>query len=189
MAPNTPRERILATATQLFAREGIKAVGVNRIIEEAQVAPMTLYRQFGGKDALVAAVVERWGTEWLQWLVERIEAAGDDPAARLERLWAALQEWVGAEGLAGSLMANAAAELRGEPGHPVQRVIAAHRVAVRQVLEELAKAAGVGDPVGMAGQLQVLVDGAVAAAVTDGTAGAVRQARSLAAAALAAASA
>lgn len=53
-----PRERILAVATRLFLEEGIQAVGVARIVEEAQVAPMTLYRQFGGKDGVVVAVLE-----------------------------------------------------------------------------------------------------------------------------------
>ena len=54
-----PRERILDAATRLFYDKGIQAVGVNRIIAEADVAPMTLYRQFGGKDELVAATIER----------------------------------------------------------------------------------------------------------------------------------
>ena len=39
-----PRERILAVATRLFLEEGIQAVGVARIVEEAQVAPMTRRR-------------------------------------------------------------------------------------------------------------------------------------------------
>ncbi|HEV8373688.1 MAG TPA: helix-turn-helix domain-containing protein, partial [Actinomycetota bacterium] len=47
MVPARPRERILTTATELFRQEGIAAVGVNRIIADAEVAPMTLYRQFG----------------------------------------------------------------------------------------------------------------------------------------------
>ena len=55
MAATRPRERILDAATRLFAEEGINATAVDRIIAEADVAPMTLYRHFGGKDALVAA--------------------------------------------------------------------------------------------------------------------------------------
>jgi AcrR family transcriptional regulator len=51
----TPRDRLLDTATRLFMEEGIRAVGISRIIAEADVAFMTLYRQLGGKDELVAA--------------------------------------------------------------------------------------------------------------------------------------
>ena len=43
----------------LFLQEGIQAVGVARIVEQAGVAPMTLYRHFGGKDGLVVAVLEQ----------------------------------------------------------------------------------------------------------------------------------
>ena len=68
MVPARPRERILTTATELFQSEGIGAVGVNRIIGQADVAPMTLYRQFGGKDALVAATLEQWSVHWLHRL-------------------------------------------------------------------------------------------------------------------------
>src|SRR4029453_7789379 len=49
------RERILDTAIRLFLEEGIRAVGVYRIVDEAGVALMTLYRHFGGKDGLVVA--------------------------------------------------------------------------------------------------------------------------------------
>jgi AcrR family transcriptional regulator len=63
LEPSKPRDRILATATRLFPEEGIQAVGINRIVAEAEVALMTVYRQFGG-DELVAAgaqAVERPG--------------------------------------------------------------------------------------------------------------------------------
>jgi AcrR family transcriptional regulator len=40
------RERIMRTACDLFSREGIAAVGVDRIVAEAGVAKTTLYRHF-----------------------------------------------------------------------------------------------------------------------------------------------
>ena len=55
-----PRERILVAATRLFADEGIQATSVDRVIAEAGVAPMTVYRHFAGKDELVTATLERW---------------------------------------------------------------------------------------------------------------------------------
>ncbi len=39
-------EQILSVASDLFYREGIRAVGIDRIIEEASVAKATLYRHF-----------------------------------------------------------------------------------------------------------------------------------------------
>jgi AcrR family transcriptional regulator len=183
-----PRDRILSTATTLFAREGILTVGVNRVIAEADVAPMTLYRQFGSKDELVAATLEQWSAQWLHWLADRLDRAGDDPEARFAALWDGLDAWFARDDFCGSFVASAAAELRSEPEHPGHKVIAAHRSAMRQLLEDLTKAAGVHDPAVLAAQLQVLVDGAVAAAAVDGKSGSARTARQLANAALAAGS-
>jgi AcrR family transcriptional regulator len=187
MVSARPRDRILRTATELFRKEGIAAVGVNRIIGEADVAPMTLYRQFGSKDGLVAAALEHWGTQWLNFLADALDRSGDDPRARFDGLWEALEEWVAADGFRGSFIANGATELRSEPDHPAHAVIAAHRRALRQLLEDLAKAAWAYDTAVLAAQLQVLVDGAVAAAAVDRDPAAARGARELARAAVAAA--
>ncbi|HZD73430.1 MAG TPA: TetR/AcrR family transcriptional regulator [Actinomycetota bacterium] len=165
-----PRDRILRAAVRLYSHEGIQAVGVNRIMAEADVAPTTLYRQFGGKDLLVAAAVERWGADWLDWLCERMDRGGNDLRARLDGLWDALAGWFASEGFRGSFVTNAAAELRGSPDHPAHEVIAEHRAAMRRVLGHLAELGGVGDPAALAartGQLLVLVDGAIAIATVD----------------------
>jgi len=184
MVPARPRERILTTASELFYQEGIAAVGVNRIIAEAQVAPMTLYRQFGSKDGLVAATLEQWGTGWLHLLAEALDRRGDDPQDRFEGLWDALEEWFSSDGFRGSYIANAATELRSEPDHPAHAIIAAHRRALRQLLEDLAKMAGAYDAAVLAAQLQVLIDGATAAAAVDRDPAAAHGARALASAAI-----
>jgi AcrR family transcriptional regulator len=187
MVSARPYERILRTATELFRRDGIAAVGVNRIIGEAGVAPMTLYRQFGSKDGLVAVALEHWGAQWLHLLADAVDRSGDDPRARLDGLWNALEGWMAADGFRGSFIANGATELRSEPDHPAQPVIAAHRRALRQLLEDLAKAAGAYDTAVLAAQLQVLIDGAIAAATVDRDPAAARDARELARAAVSAA--
>jgi len=189
MVPARPRERILTTASELFYQEGIAAVGVNRIIAEAQVAPMTLYRQFGSKDGLVAATLEQWSTGWLHLLAEALDRRGDDPQDRFEGLWDALEEWFSSDGFRGSYIANAATELRSEPDHPAHAIIAAHRQALRQLLEDLAKLAGAYDAAVLAAQLQVLIDGATAAAAVDRDPAAAHGARALASAAITSASA
>jgi AcrR family transcriptional regulator len=189
MVSARPRDRILSTATALFYREGIGAVGVNRIIGQADVAPMTLYRQFGSKDALVAATLEQWGTQWLQWLADAMDRRGDDPGDRFDGLWDALEEWFAGDGFRGSFVANAATELRSEPDHPAHPRIAQHRQALRQLLEDLAKATGAYDTAVLAAQLQLLIDGAISAAAVDRDLAAAAGARTLARAALRTASA
>jgi AcrR family transcriptional regulator len=189
MVSARPRDRILTTATELFEQEGIGVVGVNRIIDQADVAPMTLYRQFGNKDALVAAALEQWSASWLHRLADAMDRRGDDPADRFDGLWDELQAWFAEEPFRGSFVANAATELRSEPDHPAQVKIAQHRQAFRQLLEDLAKASGAYDPTILAAQLQVLIDGAVTAASVDRTSASAAGARALARAAVTAASA
>lgn len=184
----SPHDRLLATATRLFLEEGILTVGISRIIAEADVALMTLYRQFGGKDELVAAAVEQWSIQWLHRLRERLDGCGDDPQVRFEDLWNALEEWLTSEEFRGSLVASAATELRGKPGHPAHKAITDHQMAMRQLLEDLAKLAGATDPSALAAQLHVLVDGAVAAAIVDRRSATASSVRALANLALAATS-
>jgi AcrR family transcriptional regulator len=181
MAGPRPRERILDAATRLFADEGVHATSVDRVIAEAGVAPMTVYRHFAGKDELVSATLERWSRAWLDWLRDQTGEDGDDAGARLEGLWDALEKWFADEGFRGSYVANVATELRAKPGHPAQSTIATHRAALRELLQDIATTAGVPSPPGAALQLHMLIDGATAAAVVDRQPGAAATARAIAA--------
>jgi AcrR family transcriptional regulator len=185
MATTRPRERILDAATRLFADEGINATSVDRVIAEADVAPMTVYRQFGGKEELVAATLERWSERWLAWLRDESLTDDEDAGARLESLWDAFEKWFADEGFRGSFVDNVATELRAKPGHPAQVAIAAHRATLRQLLRDIASAAGVPSPAGAALQLHILIDGATAVAVLDRQPGAAASARTMASAVLA----
>jgi AcrR family transcriptional regulator len=184
MATSRARERILDAATRLFREEGIHATSVDRVIAEADVAPMTVYRHFAGKDELVTATLERWSEQWLDWLRGEAARGGDDPGARLEGLWDALEKWFADEGFRGSYVDNVASELRAKPGHPAQAPVAAHRAALRGLLQDLATAAGAPSPAGAAVALQTLIDGATAVAVIDRQPGAAASARAMAAAVL-----
>ncbi len=62
------RERILATANELFYREGIRAIGVDTVVERSGVSKTSLYRLFESKDALIAAfAAERDQSFWALW--------------------------------------------------------------------------------------------------------------------------
>jgi AcrR family transcriptional regulator len=182
MGTSRARQRILDAATRLFREEGIHATSVDRVIAEADVAPMTVYRHFAGKDELVTATLERWSEQWLGWLRSEAARGGGDPRTRLEGLWDALEKWFADEGFRGSYVDNVASELRAKPGHPAQAPVAAHRAALRGLLQDLATAAGAPSPAGAALQLQTLIDGATAVAVIDRQPGAAASARAMAAA-------
>src|SRR6201995_2825832 len=78
------RDRILRTASTLFYQRGVRAVGVDLVVEEAGVAKTSLYRHFRTKDDLIAAFLEREDAEfWGTW--DRVARQhGDDAAAELD---------------------------------------------------------------------------------------------------------
>jgi AcrR family transcriptional regulator len=53
-----PRERILKTAGRLFYEEGYRAVGIDRVIAEAEVAKASFYKHFPSKDELIVAWIK-----------------------------------------------------------------------------------------------------------------------------------
>ena len=50
------RLHVVETAYALFKRAGFHATGIDRIIAEADVAKMTMYRHFPSKDDLFAGI-------------------------------------------------------------------------------------------------------------------------------------
>src|SRR5262245_31080619 len=93
-AGSSARDRVLAAAYDLFSRHGIRAVGIDAIIEHSQVARMTLYRHFESKEELVLAFLRQreslWTTAWLTVEVERRAAT---PRERLLAIFDVFGEW------------------------------------------------------------------------------------------------
>jgi AcrR family transcriptional regulator len=159
------RERVLKTASRLFAREGIRAVGVDRIAAEADVGKMTLYRHFATKDELVVATLEGADGPARAMLAAAMDRAGGDPWARLLAPFQMLEPWFTGRGFHGCPFMNASLELH-DPGHPATAVAARHKAATRDVFAVAAVAAGLHDDAAqpLADQLALLFDGAIAQA-------------------------
>lgn len=176
------RDRILTTASDLFYRRGVHAVGIDLIIERADVAKASLYRHFGTKDDLIAAFLEREDAEfWAAW--DAVAAEHDDPAAELT----AQLEWIGARvgrpGYRGCPQINVAAEFS-DAEHPARLVAATHKRELRDRLTRLAQALGVRDPNELGGQLTILINGAFVSSGVISAREATRMLRSMSAALL-----
>jgi hypothetical protein len=128
---------------------------------------------------LVASALARWSGSWLQWLTEQLDRHGNDPHARLNHLFDALGDWFTSDRFHGSPIATAAITLCGDHGRPAHWVIRDHRLAVRQLLEDLAKAADLKASSELAAQLQVLIDGAITIATHQPSRAPAEQARRL----------
>lgn len=153
------RERILETASGLFYREGVRAVGVDLVVAAAGVAKTSLYRHFRTKDDLIAAFLKREDEDfWRTW----DEVAGkhrDDPAGELQAHMDWIGERVGRPNYRGCPQLNVAAEFP-QADHPARQVATAHKLELRRRLFDIAERLGVARSEILAGQLAVLVNGA-----------------------------
>jgi AcrR family transcriptional regulator len=172
------RERLLAAADELFYEEGVHTVGIDRVIERAGVAKATLYNAFGSKDGLIRAylmarhAVTRERTD--SALASRYQA----PRDRLLGVFDVLGEMAAEPGFRGCAFINASAE--SVPGGVVEEVSDEARAWLLSLFVELAKEAGVADPVLLARQLVLLYDGASVGASMDHDPDAAKAARAVA---------
>ncbi|MBY5748278.1 TetR/AcrR family transcriptional regulator [Rhizobium leguminosarum] len=151
-------DHILASAGALFYREGIRAVGIDRIIEETKVAKATLYRHFPSKDHLVAAYLQ----DRHQRVIRSLEEALDEvpgPRDQLDLIFERLHEKADSPEFRGCAFALAVAE-HGD-SERVVTVARAHKATVSQMFRALMERAGI-ETAQPAGHLSLLYEGALA---------------------------
>ena len=153
------RERILECASALFYRQGVRAVGVDLVVERAGVAKTSLYRHFRTKDDLVVAFLEREDVDfWTTWDGVAAKHA-NDPAVEL----AAHMHWIGERlsrsNYRGCPQINVSAEFP-EQDHPTRLVARAHMHGLRSRLDAIARRLDVAHPEVLAAQLALLINGA-----------------------------
>jgi AcrR family transcriptional regulator len=166
-SPHSVGERILTTATDLFYREGVRAVGIQKVIEEAGIAKASLYAHYESKDDLVAACMGKQIDECRAMLEQRLAAPGHDARSKLLAMFDLRAEMISAPNFRGCMVLNAASELT-DSHHPARKVTAEARNWLRALMTQLCEEAGVSEAEELAGALVVLYDGAAATAQADG---------------------
>src|SRR5271155_4853023 len=84
------RERLCDAAERLFAEHGVEAVTIRQLAEAIGVSPMTPYRYFKDKDAILAAARARAFDRHAEALEQAYEATrGADPVSRANAIGAA----------------------------------------------------------------------------------------------------
>ncbi|MBN6040137.1 TetR/AcrR family transcriptional regulator [Amycolatopsis sp. 195334CR] len=154
------RSRLLATATRLFYVEGIRAVGIDRIVAEAKVTRATLYRHFPGKDELIVGYLR----EADQAIRDQIGAilARELPAPEtLLAIAASIAEGIRSPGFRGCAFLNAAAEYP-DPAHPVHQAVLTHREWFSHTITEVLARIGDAPAEPAARHFVLLRDGAMA---------------------------
>ncbi|WP_436535990.1 TetR/AcrR family transcriptional regulator [Actinoplanes sp. HUAS TT8] len=159
--PSEARARLLDTAARIFYAEGIRAVGIDRIVAEAQVTRATLYRHFPGKEELVLAYLSDIDQS-IRGQTDAALSAGLPPADTIRAIGRSIAEGIRSPGFRGCAFLNAVAE-HPDPGSPVHRAVLAHR---RWFLDTVTELLGRirESPAGPAGRHLVMMrDGAMTA--------------------------
>jgi AcrR family transcriptional regulator len=169
-------ERILNTASDLFYREGVRAVGIQRVIDEAGIAKASLYAHYASKDELVAACIDKRARAGRTRIETHLSDPSLDARGKLLRLFDLQLEWISSADFRGCPFLNASSEIA-DTSHPARAVTAEHRQWLHALVTRLTKEAGVDPPDAVAAVLGVLYDGAAASAQIDGNATAARHAR------------
>ena len=147
------KERILQTADRLFYLQGIRAIGVDTVAAEIGISKRTLYHHFPSKAALIADYLER--------RFVTLRRSDKAPLDQILGSFDALERRFSGRDFRGCPFVNAVAEL-GPKDRAVKKIAIAFKESRRQWFRALLQELGVADADGLATQLVLLVDGAIA---------------------------
>jgi AcrR family transcriptional regulator len=155
-AKQAMQDKILTAADQLFNGQGIRAVGVDAIAEHAGISKRTLYNYYPSKDVLVMAYLTR--------RYYPVKPSDRPPLDQILHTFDWLERWFASADFRGCPFVNAVAEL----GSPAAKIATdfkeQRRLWFRDMLQQLEAA----DADGLATQLAILVEGAIATALVRG---------------------
>ena len=153
------RECILDVANRLFYAEGIRAVSVDTISEQAGISKKTLYYHFKSKDDLIAAYLAARDQPNLALFERWFEEAEGDVPEKVAAIFTRLARNARHPRWKGCGFLRTAAELANMPGHPAVRVGAAHKKRFEAWLADTFTTAGLRDPDELARHVVLLMDG------------------------------
>lgn len=162
-----PRQRLL-TAAELFYTEGIRAVGINRVLAEAETPIMSLYRNFGSKDGLVEEFLVGKDKRIRELFEHEVEQLADTPAERVLAMFDVLGQIIARSDYRGCTFINVAVEMA-DPDHPFVDIAVAHKKFVRDAFDRHLTDAGLRETEVLANQLMMLFDGVFVRAQMHGS--------------------
>lgn len=162
----SPRQRLLDAATKLFTEEGIRVIGIDRILREADVAKASLYSLLGSKDNLVIAYIEKLDGEYRARWTERTAMMIDADSKILAFFDMAIEEEPEKD-FRGSPFLNAAAEYPRPETESERNIVAAcleHRTWMHSTMTELLNRKNGYPSETQANQLLIFLDGGMTGA-------------------------
>jgi AcrR family transcriptional regulator len=157
----TARQRILDAAYELFARRGIRDVGVDELIQKSGVAKATFYNHFKSKDEVVLAWLEKWFNERTATIEAAVARYGTRDRSAVLTIFDVFDDWFRQGAVQVSSFLHVLIEMG--PGHPLGRAAVDYLEKTRQQIADLAETAGMADPQEFAWAIHILLKGAMVA--------------------------
>jgi AcrR family transcriptional regulator len=158
--PEAPAKlRILLTAAELFYDEGIRSVGVDRLIAASSVTKATFYKHYGSKDRVITAYIG-YRHRLIAQAFAAIADEADTPADLLHAVRDAVLAQLDSPDFRGCPFINAAAEFS-DAEHPVRVAVREHREWYATMLERCTRALDHPLPGDAADELVLARDGAM----------------------------
>jgi AcrR family transcriptional regulator len=161
-AAPTPSEKILAVAYELFARRGIRDVGVDELIRASGVAKATFYRHFHSKDDVVLAFLEQWYQERTAAIEDAIARRGSRGEDAMLTIFDVFDDWFRQGAVQVSSFLHVMMEMG--PDHPLGKASIQYLEKTREQIADLAKAGGLDNPYDFSWSIHILLKGAIVAA-------------------------
>lgn len=154
-------EKIVAVAYELFARRGIRDVGVDELIRVSGVAKATFYRHFHSKDDVVLAFLEQWYLERTAAIEDAIARNGTRNGAAMLTIFDVFDDWFHQGAAQVSSFLHVMMEMG--PDHPLGKASIQYLEKTRQQIADLAESAGLDNPYDFAWSIHILIKGAIVA--------------------------
>ncbi|MEV7727380.1 TetR/AcrR family transcriptional regulator [Streptomyces sp. NPDC087917] len=173
-APGT-RRRILEASAKLFGEQGVRAVGMQQVIDATGVGKSLLYREFASKDELIAAWLRESDAQWWERAEEVTSPYSGDPVRQILALMEFFHTSVRDPDFHGCIYYNTSSEFR-DPEHPGRREATLHLKGLRNWLRDMGAQAGAEDPEDLADSLMLIVGGVLSNGEVLGSNGPARMA-------------
>jgi AcrR family transcriptional regulator len=154
------RQRLIDTATKRFYRDGFRNVGLDQILSDVAISKTAFYKHFDCKEDLMLAVLEQQD-RWLQETFRQIlrQRGGETPAGQLRALMQVVEMIIESDEYQGCIFVNVSMEFP-LPHEPAHVAAARSKSGIQEIVCAVAAEAGVTDPLALAQELCLIMEGA-----------------------------
>ena len=160
------RRHVLEVADNLFYQEGIRAVGVDRLIAESGIAKSTFFRFFASKDILITEWIQMRDEIWRKWFQDSVEKLAPNKKNRPLAIFDVLYTRFGNPTFRGCAFLNTIIELA-RVDHPASQAANAHKRSVAALIQIYLTDAGYEASEPLAILFMQLIDGALITALRE----------------------